>query len=32
MKSEFKELIASDQEAQELAESYIAESSVSGKF
>lgn len=32
MKSEFKELIASDQEAWELAESYIAEGAVSGKI
>lgn len=30
--SDFKELIASDQEAQELAESYISEGAVSRKF
>lgn len=32
MESEFKELIASDQESWELAELYIAEGAVSGKF
>jgi hypothetical protein len=32
IRSDFKELIASDQEAQELAKSYIIEGAVSGKF
>lgn len=32
IKSDYKELIASDQEAEELAESYISEGAVSKKF